>query len=790
MSMLTGDLKAALRAIERAPAVPATVVTLTALGLGLSLGMWAIVDAAFLRPLPLPDPSALVVVWETHAERGRMSVAAGNFLDWAPRARSFAAVGGQQAIDATLGSGGAAQRLSGAKVTATYFDVWQVPPLRGRVLVADDFRSDAHVVVLSARVWQQTFGASETLVGSVVRVDGQPFTVVGIMPPESSVVGRLDVWMPWVFTDRQRTERRFHEVGTFARLRLGVKTEQASAELASTYATLAAEHPDTTHGWSAAAAPLRTAIVDVPTDAVRLLTAAVLTTFAVAVANIVGLLGGWWPRRRLELVTRRALGAGTGALVRQLLVEGVLMAGTGAVAGGWFAHLFIDAFGQAVAPSSLWFSIEPRLDARAAVAATCLFAGVVLIALVLPAWRLASAVDLVPRRMRQRSPLSSVGIALQVAAAVVLLAAAATLLRSARHLLTLVPGDGTTRLAVEVSLSDERYPTEEAQRTFFSRLLEALRAQPDVAKATATSYVPPTNALGNMRFDIDGRPSPAEARSAAMASVDDDAFRMLGVRLLKGRLFDARDTVTSPPALVISEALARRHWGDDDPLGSAVRFVGVDAPLTVVGVVSDVRRPLSDDPRAETVVYLNRRQAPWPFMTVLLEPRGDPAATLSSLRRVLAGIDADQSTGPVRTLTDLQAEWLAQPRVQSALVTLFGASTVLLTLAGIYARMSFAATERRRECAVRAAIGATPARVTWSLTSPVVVAAGAGLLTGLAALPPLAGALGRIAYEASPMDGSTVAGIAALVILSVLSACYIPARLVRGQNLADVLRTD
>lgn len=788
---VANDLRAAVRVLRREPFVPLLVAGLTAVGLGLVLGMWAIVDAAFLRPLPLPDPEQLVVVWETHPQRGDMALAVGNLLDWSPRAGSFAAVGSQQAIDATLGSGSEAQRLAGVKVTPDYFDVWRVPALRGRTFRADDFDDDARVALLSARIWRQTFGAAETVVGSTVRIDGQPCTVVGIMPPEASVVGRSDVWMPWTFTARQRTERRFHEAGTFARLAAGVSSAQASAELATVYTQLATDHPDTTRGWSSRAVPLRAAIVQTPQGATRLLTSAVLTTLAVAVLNIVALLLGWWPRRRAEFFTRRALGAGTAALVRQLTIEGTLMLVVGAAAGLGLAQLFIAVFAAAVAPSTPWYAIEPQVDLRLAIAAAGLLCLVVLAALVLPAWRMAtSTAALTPRRAPAGTAASHGAIALQVAAAFVLLVTSAALLDSARRLATLVPPSAAPRLAVEVSLADTRYPEDADQRAFFSRLLDAVRALPDVADAGAVSYVPPTDALGSVRFDIDNRSDPSDTQTAAASAVDAHAFRLLGLRLVKGRLLDQRDTPHSTPSVVISEALARRYWPDMDPLGTRIRLVGVDAPFTIVGIAGDVRRPLSTDPRAETVMYFSFAQVPWPFMTLLVEPRGDIASVVAGIRRELARIDPDQATGPVKALDALQSEWLVQPRLQTALVTLFGASTVLLTLAGLYARVSAAVAQRAKECAVRQAVGASPGTVTWLLTSQVAASAGIGLAAGLAALPALAGTVAEVAYEVSLMAVPRVLAVALLVGLAMSAACLLPARAVRALDLAAALRSE
>jgi putative ABC transport system permease protein len=788
---VSSDLRAATRAIRRAPFVPVAVAGLTAVGLGLVLGMWAIIDAAFLRPLPLPEPGRLVVVWETHPQRGRMSVAVANFLDWSATARSFSAVAGQQALDATLGSGSTAQRLAGVKVTPTYFDVWRLPALRGRTFGAEDFRNDTRVVLLSARVWHQTFGGADEIVGSTVRVDGEPYTVVGIMPPEASVVGRSDVWMPWVFSARQNTERRFHEVGVFARLEPGTTAAQASAEMAGLYAQLAAAHPDTTRDWSARAEPLREVIVEAPHGVARLLGGAVLATLAVAVLNIAALLLGWWPRRRTEFVTRRALGARTVDIVRQLTVEATIMLMAGAAAGVGLARAFIDAFGAAVAPSTPWFVIEPRLDGRLALTGAAVLSVVIVSALVVPAWRMAvSSDELAPRRSPAGTAAGLAAIALQVGAAFALLVTSAALLDSARRLSTFVPTTAASRIAVEISLADTRYPEEADQRAFFMRLIDAVRALPDVADVGAASYVPPTDALGNVRFDIDGRPDPSDTQTAAVSVVDDRAFHLLGLRLQRGRLLDARDTPQSPPAAVISEALARRYWPDTDPLGAKLRLVGVEAPYTVVGIVNDVRRPLSNDPRAETVLYFTYTQGPWPFMTLIVEPRTDAASAVAGIRRALARIDPDQATGPVRSLTALQSEWLVQPRLQSALVTLFGVSTLALTLAGLYARVSYAVAHRARECAVRQAIGASPGRVAWLLTSQLATGAGVGLVIGLAALPVLAGVVSQLTFEVSLTNTSLAATAALAISGAVAVASYLPARSLRCVNLAEALKSE
>lgn len=784
-------LRAALRGLRRAPGVPATVAALTAVGMGLVLGLWAILDAAFFRPLPFPDASALVFVMESHPQRGDMAVAVANFLDWSPQTRSFAAVGGTQALDMNLGAGATVQRLAGAGVTPSYFDVWRVPPLRGRTFSAADYDGDAHVAVLSARVWRQTLGAAESVIGSTVRLDGRPYTVLGVMPPESSLVGRIDVWVPWQFEPRQRTERRFHELGAVARLAPGVTAAQATTELTAAYAQLAAEHPDTTRDWRAKARPLREVLVTASSQVPALLAGAVVATLGVAVLNIVALLAGWWPQRRVELVTRRALGADTAALVRQLALEGGIVMAVGAVAGVAVARAFVAAFAAVVVPSTPMFAIEPALDLRALGAALLLLSMLVVVTIVVPAWRMATdATDLVPRRAAPGAGRPQLAIALQVAAAFVLLVTSAALLDSAGRLSTLAAAPPRERIAVEISLPTTRYAEEAAQRSFFQRVLDEVRALPDVADLGATSYVPPTDALGNMRFEIEGRAEASELHTASPAAVDERALPLLGVRVLRGRGVEARDDATTANVVVISDALARRYWPDGNPIGARIRLVGVEAPYTIVGVAADVRRPTSSDPRAETVMYFSYRQVPWPFMTLLVEPRGDTSSALAGIRRAVTRLDPDQAMSAVRSLTDVQSEWLVQPRLQGRLVALFAGSTLLLTLAGLYARVAYAVARRVRECAIRQAVGATPAGVRWWLMSGVAAGAAAGLGLGALALPAFSSAVAPLVFETSMDAWPRVAGIAALLGVTAAAACYLPARALRGLDLARVLRTD
>jgi hypothetical protein len=339
-------------------------------------------------------------------------------------------------------------------------------------------------------------------------------------------------------------------------------------------------------------------------------------------------------------------------------------------------------------------------------------------------------------------------------------------------------------------LPDTRYAEEPSQRAFFERLLTALRSQPELASAAMSSYVPPTQAPGNLRFTIDGRPEPSDAHSASPAAVDPGAFRSLHVTLLRGRLIDERDGPGRPDVCVISAALARKYWGNADPLGVRLQVVGLDRPLTIVGIVSDVRQPISEDPRAETVLYLPFAQVPWPFMTVIVEPSGDPAAALAAVGRELARIDDGVAPGPARLLDDLQTDWLRTPRLHAAAVAAFGAITLLLMLAGIYARMAYRVARRRRELAVRLALGATPARIRRTAVADVAGVTAAGALAGLALLPATASLVAGTVYGAHVLDWPRALVVALGLCAAALAASDGPLRRITRLKLTEVLRQD
>lgn len=788
------SVRFALRLCARRPGVPLLVAALFALGVGLASGMWAVVDAALLRPLPYRDGGALVFVPESHPQRGLMAATPANFLDWAPRVTSLQDVAGEYSIDASVAGAGVPERVAGTKVTERFFDVWGVPPILGRVLQPNDFTSGSRVVVLGHALWRRHFGPGARAVGELLRIDGDAYTVVGVMPATFRTVGNAAIWIPWMMSADERRERRFHLVTPIGRLRRGIAAADAERELGAIYRELQIEHPDTTANWTARVMPLRDLLLGDSAKALTVLGGAVLVVVIVAWINVASLLVAWLPTRRQEFVVRLALGATTAAVVRQLLMETLVWATAGTVGGlavaSWFVHLF-GAVGVSGGP--LPFDFEPRIDIRVLLAtAAMLLASVIAAALAPCVFAVRQSRDLVPRRAGTGGHGRRVIVSVQVALSIVLMSAAAALLVRFHQLaaLAMPAGSRTPALAMEISLAETGHPDEESQRRFFERLLAALATRGEIQRVGAASYVPPAHPLGNVRFAIEGRATSTEAQTALASAVNASAFNALGVPLVRGRLIEERDHATAPYAAVISTALARRYWPNEDPIGRRMVLVGNEKPVTIVGVVGDVRQPLSADPRAESVLYLSYKQLTWPFMTLIIAPTAGTAAAVAAVRDEVAHLDPTQAIGPIRTLDDVRTEWLVQPKLQTTVVTVFGVATLLLTLVGLHARVAHSVVVRARELAIRQALGARPADVVRAVTGDALRIVLGGVLVGLVLLPLSTLTLRRLVVDVPAFDVRLAAAVACLLLAGAFFSAYWPARRAGRANTAQLLRSE
>jgi putative ABC transport system permease protein len=790
--VISADVRFALRVLARRPGVPLMLAGLFALSIGLASGMWAVIDAVALRPLPYRDGDRLVAVMEQHPERGMMAVTPANLLDWKDRVSMLQDVTGLGGLEASVVGQGSAVRALGTRVTERFFDLVGVAPALGRGLTAADFRADTRVAVIDHRLWSGTFAGNPHIIGASIVIDGEPHVVVGVMPSGFKTIGKSQLWIPWRMSPAEQAERRFHLAGVMARLRPGRTASDAQQELAVLYRQLRTDHPDTTANWSARVLPLRDLIVGDSRRALFMLGATILILVIVASINIAGLLLAWLPTRRQEFVVRMALGARVSRVVGQLLAE-TLIWGLAGMAGGLVLALsFVRLFGAVGISPALEYDFEPRIDARVVLAMTLLLLVNIAVTAVIPSViSVRHSRDLVPRGARAtRVRGHRIAIVAQVALSVLLLCVSAALLTGFNRVSSVATRGPRAGFVVDVSLQEARYREEASQRQFFDRLLAALETRQEVRGVATATYLPPARIFGNVRFAIEGRSTATDALSTLASGVSVSAFRVLGIPLVRGRLLDDRDQPQSPRAGVISAALARRYWPAEDPIGRRISLVGDPAPITIVGIVEDVRQPLSVDPRAESVLYLSYRQVPWPFMSVLIVPAGDAAPAIAAAREEVSRIDPVQAVGIAQPIDEVRNQWLELPRLQTRIVAVFGVSTLLLTLVGLYARVAYAAAARTREFAIRRALGARAADVVRLLTGEAVAVVVAGAAVGIALLPAASSSLQSIVGSSAHTDLRLAAGIAALFSVLAFASAYWPARRAGQADPAQLLRTE
>ncbi len=791
MTWLT-DVRFALAVLRNRPTVPLLTAGLLALSVGLAGGLWAVVDAVALRPLPYPAAHELVAVMESHPERGLMSVTAANFWDWSTRVHALPHVAGLGRVESSLAGAGQPVRVIGTKVTTAFFDVMAIVPAVGRAFGEVDFRGDGRVVIISDGLWERQFNRSPDVLGTAVLLDGVAHTLVAVMPRSFKTVGNSDVWLPWIMTEHERADRRFHMVGVMARLDAGLTAVDAERELRSVYQQLAANHPETTDRWTARVVPLRELMLGDSRRALQALGASVLGLLAVAGINLVGLTLAWVRARKPELMVRMALGASAGRVSRQFVAEAGVWALAGIVGGTCLAVVFVRLFGAVGVSPSLEYDFEPQVDVRAVLAMALLLGVLVMVTTAVPAWM---ATRRTGRLVTSRG--SSVGrwgprltLGIQVALAIVLLCTAAAVLSGFRRALDVVSRASAGVLAVNISLAETRYRQGPSQAQYFERLLTGLATRPEIASAAAASYVPPGRIYGNVRFSIDGQGDPTDSQTTLVSAVDPQTFSILGIGVQRGRALEARDTDGAPRVGVISAALARRYWRDGDPIGHRIVVAGDPTSTTIVGVVDDARQPLATDARVESVLYVSYRQVPWPFMTVLIVPADATGAALAALREEAARLDPGQALSAARPVDEIRNEWMAQPRVRSRIISVFGAAALLLTVVGIWARVSWDVATRAREWAIRQAVGAQPHEVVLVAVREMSLVVIVGVALGMALLPVSSAAVHATIAGLPPPDSRFVFLTAVLFVGCAVASAYLPARRAGRVDPALTLRTE
>jgi putative ABC transport system permease protein len=770
---LAQDVRYAVRLLRKSPGFSAVVITTIALAVGGSATVFSTLDAALLRPLPFAAPDRLVQLVELLDDGQRNSVSGGAFLDWRAHATSLDSAVIMGGITANLREGtGPAERLTGARVSHELLRVFGVTPIAGRGFgPADDAAGGSNdVVLLTESLWRTRFAARAAVVGSTIRLDERPRTVIGVVPDGAALDRDLQFFVPAVLDPADRGQRAGHWAVVFGRMKPGVTVARLDAELKAVKARLNPAYPAFKRAWGVQALALQDELSAQARDPLLVLGGAVTLLLLIACANIANLLlARAWLRQR-EVALRAALGAGSGRLVRQLLTESAVLALAGGAAGVVLASLAIGV----VASRAIDFlppAMAPTLDLRVTGFALAVSVLTGLLFGVLPAWR-ARRPDLVETIRREgptataRRPASHAALVVgQLALTVVLVVAAGLFGRSLVRAVTADPGFTPERvLAFDLSLPDASYPTPERRLDFSKQLLTVLRAQRGVRAAGTAMGVP--FAGGGYGEFLSSLPQPQRG-DLVLGRVDyvsEGFFEALGARLRSGRFPTADDNRRDAPAVcVINEAAARRLFGDADPVGRAVYFRG---PSTVVGVVADVvDRRLDVAHRAQ--LYLMQARNPSEF-SVIVGADGDPGRLAALVTRLVGGVDAGVAAVNVRTLDDAMARSMTDRRLVVWIVALFAVAALALATLGVYAVMADAVSARRRELCLRIALGAGRAHVLRSVAGSGLILAGVGLALGGAGAVAAGWGLRGLLFDVRPTD-PLVFG-AALTTIAVVAA--------------------
>lgn len=814
MLALGQELGSAARALGRARSFSLTVILTLAAGIGACAAIFTVVHGVLLAPLPYRDPGQLMLIEERvppfSSQAWGVSAPDIGPLQRDQRVFSGVASFGGSAFD--LASGGTAERVSAARISYNLFPLLGVHPALGRGFTRQEDTGAAPVALLSYGLWQRRFGGNPGIVGQAIQLDEKSYTVVGVMPrglafPPRGLEGMqpAQLWVPMSFTPAELSDVGDNfDYGVIARRRPGVSAAAAGADLATVAAVIqrtswpTAAQIGTRYRLEMPATALRQAITGAVRTPLLLLLLAVILVLLVACANIANLSLVRMESRRQEWAVRSALGAGRGALLRHALAESGLLAAAGGALGlaiaAWAAPALLAA-----APQVLPRTGDVRLDGAVVAFAVVLTAAAVLIFGALPAWRAARRDPCQGLQAGSRtlagggSPRLRADIVIaETALALVLLAGAGLLLASFAHVLAAPPGFVLSDLSFELSLPSAQYARQSQVRGFYDQLLVRLRALPGVGGATTASSAP-LDTTWNHLLTIQGR---AQQRAPMIwhNEVGPEYFRVLGIPLLRGREFDRGDRLHSPWVVILDQAAARRFFPGQNPIGQRIAWGAAKSHspwLTVVGIVGNVRdhrlgqapAPHSYAPYAQSATVFSRR-------FVILRAAGNPAVLAASVRRVVRRMDPALAAAQLTTTRAIVRRAAAPQRFATGLVAVFALAGLLLAAAGLYGVLAYAVERRRREIAIRLALGAEPGAVAGRIVGEGLRLVLAGGAIGLA----LAWLLGRFLraelYGVGSADPAVWIACCVLLAAVALVAAWLPARRAARTDPAVVLRQE
>ena len=782
------DIRFAIRQLSKSPGFALVAILTLGLGIGACTAIFSVVNGVLLRPLTYPEPERLVLLRESQPPQyPEFSVAPPNFLDWQKQTRSFTALAAYRNQTYNLTSDAEPKRLNGQRVTADYFSIYGVAPRLGRDFrPEEDSVAQGKVVILSHRLWQGQFGGTADVIGRTIQLNGDAYTILGVMPADFQPSSTTELWAPMAFKDDEKAgdNRGAHYINVVGRLKPGVSLAQAQSEMDVIAGQMAKQYPDTNKGWGIPVFQLTDYLVrDVKTVLWTLLGAVGCVLF-IACANIANLLLARANGRMREISIRTALGAGRGRIVRQLLTESVVLSLVGGALGVLIAKWGLDAL-LVFAPANLPRAKEIGIDGGAMAFTLTLSIITGLVFGIVPAW-LATGHNLNATLKEGTRGSTESGrrwfrsglVVAEVALSLLLLTGAGLLVRSFLKLSAVSPGfEPANGTAVALALPGRKYDTPEKQRQFADRLLASLRNLPGTT-AVGLTHVLPMQGNYVLGFNIDGRPPIAQSDlpNTNYYAVTPGYFPAMGIRLIRGRLFTEQDNEKAPRVAIISETLARQQFPNEDPLGKRINITnGPDAWREIVGIVYDVKQ-YGVDRESTMQSYEPFAQVPFNNLTAVIRTSGDARALHNAIRAQVFAVDKDQPVSSIKPLESIVADSMAQQRFAMLLLTVFSAVALVIAAVGIYGVMAYSVSQRTSEIGIRMALGASPGSVLQLILRQGLGVIAAGLAVGLVSALFAGRLLESLLYQTTARDPLTLAAIAGLLALVALVACLIPAR--------------
>ena len=803
MSSLVSDLRYALRLLRQAPGFTFVALCALALGIGANTAIFSTLSAVILRPLPYADPDRVVMVFEDATSIGfaRNTPAPANFFDWRDQNHVFIDMAATRSRLRAITGDGSAEQLAGYAATSNFFSVLGVRPLIGRAFTETEDRDDAHVAVISYALWQRRYAGAADITYRTVLLDGARYQVIGVMPRDFVYRDRLrDFWIPIHVTPEFRAMRGSHFLSVVARLKPGATMVQASADMLAIANRLKQQYPNENRYTGAVVVPMKEDLLGGTRTALLVLMAAAGCVLLIACANLASLLLARAVARKRELAVRAALGARRSRLIRQMVTEGALLSLAGGTAGLALSLAGIRILGRLV-PQGLPVTAHAQIDAQLLLFTLGLSLLTGLLFSIVPAFQAAhasvneslkqggrSGADVRSRTTRDVLVVFEVGVAL------VLLTGAGLMIETMAKLRGVDLGFRSDHLLTMLTAMGPKYRDNAAALNYQRRVLEQVTALPGVEAAAFASTLP-FRSIGNTQgYRIEGVANdPAFSPDALYRSGSWNYLQTLQVKLVEGRLFDGSEGPNAPLVVIINETFARHFWPHESAIGHRIS-ANFPNPVwrTIVGVVVDVQER-GYDLWMKPGIYFPTAQEPYGTAdadSLVIRGQGDVLLLVPVIRRIVASIDPDVPVSRVQTMDEIIDLTVSDRHEQMTLLGIFAGLALLLASIGLYGVLAYTVTQRSKEIGLRMALGASAANVTGLVVRHGLTLTGMGVAIGLAGSWAATRALKTALYGVSATDPKTFAGVAALLTLIALAACFLPARRASKLDPIVVLREE